>query len=399
MKFSLCSSRQRERCERCRELQSGSPVASSTKPRSPTPEYSRKPAGVCHVQPEQSPGTLGHSTRERSPGSTSDPESARKGITLTQSAPRFAVGIDVAKDKLDVDFYPEARPFSVGNDEKGMATLLKQIPRGNLKRIVLEGSGGYERELLAELAAAGLPVVRVNPKQARDFAKAMGYTAKTDAIDARVLAHLGAIADFENTLVPDEKRQQLIDHVTRRRQLRDMLTAERNREKQARDNRVKRSVRSVIKVLQKQLQQLDDDIRTLVRDTPEWAERDAILQSVPGVGDHTARMLIAELPELGMYSRKQIAALSGVAPFNHDSGKHRGKRRIRGGRSNVRSALYMATLVATRHNSVIRAHYKQLLERGKQKMVALVACMRKLLTILNALVRNNQTWNPTPNNT
>lgn len=317
---------------------------------------------------------------------------------MTQSSPRFAVGIDVAKDKLDVDFYPETRPLSVVNDEKGIATLLKQIPRENLKRIVLEGSGGYERELLSELAAAGLPVVRVNPKQARDFAKAMGYTAKTDAIDARVLAHLGAIADFENTLVPDGKRQQLIDHVTRRRQLRDMLTAERNREKQARDKRVKRSVRSVIKVLQKQLQQLDDDIRTLVRDTPEWAERDAILQSVPGVGDHTARMLIAELPELGMYSRKQIASLSGVAPFNHDSGKHRGKRRIRGGRSNVRSALFMATLVATRHNPVIRAHYKQLLDRGKQKMVALVACMRKLLNILNALVRNNETWKPIANN-
>lgn len=320
-------------------------------------------------------------------------------MTQSSTDPHVAVGIDVSKDKLDVDVYPDASPLEVTNDPKGIAILLKHIPKQNLKRVVLEGSGGYEREVLSELAAAGLPVVRVNPKQARDFAKAMGYTAKTDAIDARVLAHLGAVADFENTLVPDAKRQQLIDHVARRRQLRDMLTAEQNRKKQARDKRVKRSVLNVIKVIEKQLKELDDDIRTLIRDTPEWSERDAILQSVPGVGDHTAGMLIAELPELGTYSRQQIASLSGLAPFNHDSGKHRGRRRIRGGRAHVRSALYMATLVATRHNPVIRAHYEQLQARGKLKMVALVACMRKLLTILNALVRDNESWKPLTKNT
>lgn len=319
-------------------------------------------------------------------------------MTSHTSTPQ-GVGIDVSKGTLDVDFYPAARPLQVANDPQGIRTLLKHIASENIRRIVLEGSGGYEREVLAELAADGRPVVRVNPKQARDFAKAMGYTAKTDAIDARALAHLGAVADFEITQVPDAQRQQLMDHVARRRQLRDMLTAERNREKQARDKRVQRSIRSVIKVLQQQLDKLDDELGTLIRNTPAWSERNEILQSVPGVGDRTAQMLLAELPELGKYSRQQIAALSGLAPFNNDSGQHRGKRRIRGGRAHVRSALYMATLVATRHNDVIRDHYQQLLERGKLKMVALVACMRKLLTILNALVRKNQKWNSAPQNT
>lgn len=311
----------------------------------------------------------------------------------------LAIGIDVAQDTLDVNSYPHRNPFQVANDPKGIATLLKNIPRELLKHVVLEGSGGYERELLSELAAAGLPVVRVNPKQARDFAKAMGYLAKTDQIDARMLAHFGAVADFENTLVPCEKRQQLMDHVARRRQLRDMLGAEKNRQKQARDKRVKRSIKSVIVLLEKQLKQLDDDLRQLIKDSPEWSEKNAILQSVPGVGDKTAQMLMAELPELGHYSRQKISALTGLAPFNHDSGKQRGQRHIRGGRAHVRSALYMATLVATRHNPVIRDHYQQLLNRGKLKMVALVACMRKLLTILNALVRNNKMWELTPQNT
>lgn len=308
-------------------------------------------------------------------------------------------GIDVSKDTLDVDHYPQPAPQRVANDSAGRARLIGQLRRVAPRMIVLEASGGYERELVAELLSAGLPVVVVNPRQVRDFARACNTLAKTDRIDAQVLARFGHALRPEIRSFPDENAQTLQDLLARRRQLVEFRVAEKNRLAQARRSEVRKSIEALLAAVDAQLQDLERDVDQLVRNSPAWRENEQLLRSVPGVGPQTARTLLAELPELGACSRQQIGALVGLAPFNCDSGRFRGKRIIRGGRTVVRQTLYMATLVATKHNPKIKAFYHRLLQAGKPKKLALTACMHKLLTILNALFRTRTNWHSSPQTT
>jgi len=303
------------------------------------------------------------------------------------------VGIDVSKEWLDVAFL-EGPSQRVSNDPQGLQALLKKFQDLVVERVVLEATGGYERLVVATLAAAELPVVVVNPRQVRDFAKATGKLAKTDRIDARVLAAFAHAVRPPVRELPGESGQKLQETLARRSQLIDMRTMESNRLKQARDKRVQADVQAVIAFLNKRLKDIDDDLDQLIRESPAWQEKVDLLKTVPGVGPQTARTLVAELPELGDCSRQAIAALVGVAPMNRDSGKQRGKRMIIGGRGRVRTALYMATLSATKHNPIIRHYYQKLRSAGKPFKVAMVASLRKLLTILNAIVREQKSWQP-----
>ena len=258
--------------------------------------------------------------------------------------------------------------------------------------IVLEATGGFEITVAAALASTGLPLAVVNPRQIRDFARAIGRLAKTDAIDAQVIALFAERIRPEPRPVADAESQALAELVARRRQVVEMIGMESNRLRQARDHRVQRTIKVTLQMLEAQLAELDRDTRTTVKGSPVWRAADNLLTSVPGVGDITARTLIADLPELGQLDRRRIAALVGVAPVNRDSGQMRGRRTIAGGRTDVRNVLYMATLSATRWNPVISQHYKSLTERGRPKKVALVACMRRLLGILNAILRTKTPW-------
>ena len=310
----------------------------------------------------------------------------------------IVVGIDVSKNQLDVAFDPPAVTLTLANDPQGHEALVEHLRTQAVQSIVIEATGGYERPVVGELIAANLPVVVINPRQVRDFARATGKLAKTDAIDAAVLAQFGRAVQPELRPLPDEKTLLFQEKLARRRQLVQMHGAESNRFKQARSQIVKQSIRQVMDLLKQQLNDIDNDLDQMIRDCPAWRENEKLLKSVPGVGDQTARALVSQLPELGRCSRQQIAALVGVAPINRDSGAMRGRRTTWGGRATVRSALYMATLVATRFNPVIRTHYQRLLGAGKRKKVALVACMRKLLTILNAILRDRKPWrNPLMN--
>lgn len=304
----------------------------------------------------------------------------------------LTVGIDVSKDFLDLDVYPDPQPQRVANDAQGHAHIVQLCRRLKVACTVLEASGGYQQAVVAELAAAGLPVCVVNPRQARDFAKATGRLAKTDALDAAGLAHFGHALQPTCRPIPDEKVREFQHILARRRQLIDMRTAELNRRQQARSATVRESIHAVIQLLDEQLRDQDRHLDNLLKACPLWKEQEEILKSVPGVGDQTARTLLAELPELGKASRQELAALVGVAPLNCDSGLFRGQRNIHGGRAAVRKALYMATLVASRHNPLIRSFYQRLLAAGKKTKVALVACMHKLLTILNAMLRTRTAW-------
>lgn len=304
----------------------------------------------------------------------------------------LGIGIDVSKARLDVDFSDERPAFSVDNDPAGRAQTVQAFAKAGASRIVVEATGGYERLLVAELAAVGLPVVLVNPRQVRDFARATGRLAKTDAIDAKVLALFAVAIQPPLRPLDDAETQAFAELLARRRQLIQMRGGEANRLAQARDRRVRKSIEKVLALLDRQIDSLDDEIDQQVQHSPIWKEKEQLLISVTGVGPTTARTLLAELPELGQANRQEIAALVGLAPFNRDSGQTRGQRTIAGGRASVRSVLYMATLSATMRNPVIRAHYQHLLARGKRKKVALVACMRKLLTILNAMLRKKQPW-------
>jgi transposase len=259
--------------------------------------------------------------------------------------------------------------------------------------VVLEATGGYETDVVAALALAGLPVAVVNPRQVRDFAKALGRLAKTDAIDATVLAQFGARVQPEPRPLPDAAHQALAALVTRRRQLVEMLTAERHRLPLA-HGRIKQNLQAHIHWLEQQIHASNEDLRTCIRDSALWRATEQLLRSVPGIGPTTAACLLADLPELGRLTRRQVAALAGVAPLNRDSGTRRGLRTIWGGRAAVRGALYMATLVATRHNPVIRAFYQRLCAAGKPRKVAIIAAMRKLLTILNAMLKAQRPWQP-----
>ena len=314
------------------------------------------------------------------------------------SRPRSA-GIDVAKDQLVLALSSDpARPI-FPNTAEGHRQIVELLKPADPQRVVVEATGGYERALVLELAAAGLPVVVVNPRKVRDFAKSTGQLAKTDALDAGVLAEFAGRTEPEIHDFPEEKRLILQDHVARRRQLVKMITAEANRLQQAHSEPVKRSIETVLETLRSQLQDVDRLIDELIQHTPLWKETRELLRTAKGVGDVTARTLVAELPELGQCTRQRIAALTGLAPLNDDSGNYRGPRHIRGGRPAVRAALYMATLSAVRFNPTIRDHYNKLLSVGKKKKVALTACMRKLLLVLHAMVRERQPWALKPKTT
>ena len=302
------------------------------------------------------------------------------------------VGIDISKDRLDVHVRPSGQTFAVVRDGKGLEQLVNDLLALNPALIVLEATGGFEITVAAALASAGLPLAVVNPRQIRDFARAMGRLAKTDALDAQVIALFAERIRPEPRPLADADSQALAELIARRRQVIEMIGMEANRLRQARNAHVQRMLRSTLKTLEAQLVELDHDIDDTIKRSPIWRAADDLLTSVPGVGDVTAHTLIADLPELGQLDRRRIAALVGVAPVNRDSGQMRGKRTIAGGRTDVRNALYMATLVATRWNPVIRAHYKSLIERGRPKKVALVACMRRLLGILNAIIRTKTPW-------
>ncbi len=305
--------------------------------------------------------------------------------------PSIYAGIDVSKDVLDIAVAPEGKVWQVPYTEAGMSQVADRLRSIAPTLVVLEATGGLEVAITGVLAAAGLPVVVVNPRQVRDFGKAMGKLAKTDAIDAQLIASFAERVRPALRPLPDEDAQTLSALVARRVQLIEMHTAEKNRMRRA-PKRVRKEIQRHIDWLSKGLADLDGELGDFLRQSPLWREKEDLLTTVPGVGNVTAMTLVADLPELGMLNRKQIAALAGVAPFNRDSGTLRGKRTIWGGRGSVRAALYMAALVATRRNHVIRAFYRRLVAAGKAKKTALVACMRKLLTILNAMLKHETPW-------
>ena len=304
------------------------------------------------------------------------------------------VGIDVAKDQFDVAVRPSGDTWSVSYDEAGVDDLVARLKEFAPDAVITESTGGLELPLVAALAAASLPVAVVNPRQVRDFAKSTGQLAKTDRLDAQVLAHFGEAVRPPMRPLRDADTQKLGSVLTRRRQVMDILVAERNRLGRA-TAEVRPRIEAHISWLKQELSDLDTDLRQRIHSSPVWREKDDLLRSVPGVGQQISLTLLAHLPELGELNRKQIAALVGVAPFNRDSGPHRGKRSVWGGRARVRAALYMGALVASRRNPVLKEFYHRLLEAGKPKKVALTACMRKLLTILNSMMRTGENWNPT----
>ena len=302
-------------------------------------------------------------------------------------------GIDVAKDRLDLALRPSGTVRTVAYDPAGISNLVSELQSLEPSAVVLESTGGLELPLAGALAAASLPVVVVNPRQVRDFAKATGRLAKTDALDARVIAHFAEAVRPAIRPLPDSDTQELRSLNARRTQVVEMLVAEKNRLGRA-SGAVAPRIRVHIEWLEQELKDLDRGLRDLLRRSPLWREREDLLRSVPGVGPQLSVALLAGLPELGALGRRQIAALAGVAPMNRDSGTMRGRRTVSGGRGRVRAVLYMGALVASQHNPVIRSFYQRLLAAGKPKKLALTACMRKLLTILNSMVKNGKHWNP-----
>jgi len=300
------------------------------------------------------------------------------------------VGIDVSQSQLDVAVRP-GTGFSVSNDEAGWATVVAQLRPLALVRIVVEATGGLEVSLVGALATARLPIIVVNPRQVRDFARATGQLAKTDVLDAQILAHFAEVIRPPLRPLPDAQTQALAALAARRRHLVEMLTAEKNRLRTA-TPAIRQSLRRHLGWLQRERTQLDTELAAAIHSTPVWRAADDLLRSVPGVGPVLTTTVLANLPELGTLTHKQIAALVGVAPLNRDSGTLHGKRLVWGGRAHVRAALYMATIVATRYNPVIKPFYQRLCQAGKAKKLALTACMRKLRTILNAMLKNRTPW-------
>jgi transposase len=303
------------------------------------------------------------------------------------------VGIDVSKDRLDVAVRPEGKRWEVSNDEKSIRLLVDSLKDLPSELIIAEATGGLEVPLVSALAEAGLPIVVVNPRQVRDFAKAVGQLAKTDKIDAEVLAHFGEALRPEVRPVKSRQLQELSALVSRRRQLVDMLTMEKNRLASA-PKGIRKDIIAHIAWLEKRLKDVNWKLSQMVENCPAWREKDEIMRSVPGVGPVFSSSLLANVPELGQLNRRQIASLIGVAPLNRDSGQHSGTRIVWGGRANVRSVLYMATVAAMRSNPVIKSFYQRLIGAGKKFKVAITACMRKLLTILNAMVKSGTVWQP-----
>lgn len=318
---------------------------------------------------------------------------------MSSPSPTINIGIDVSKETLDIAVHETETHWTNKHEFTEFPQLLKSLKLLQPTRIIIEASGGTENLLVSYLAAAGLPVIVVNPRQVRDFARATGQLAKTDRIDAFVLARFGATIKPEIRQLKSVENQELEALVARRAQLVSMLTAERVRLQQAQQQRrhsIVADLKAHISWLEKRLDKCEGDLSQLLRSSPIWGTSEERLRSVPGVGPITALVLIAELPELGQLPDKQIVALCGLAPHARDSGKWHGKRTTRGGRARVRTALYMAALVATKHNLVIKTFYRRLLSAGKEKKVALTACMRKLLVILNAMFRNQTSWQPPP---
>lgn len=301
------------------------------------------------------------------------------------------VGVDVSKDTLDVASYSGSQKWHSPNSETGIGHLIQALTELAPALVVMEATGGYEAPLAYALNKAGIPCAVVNPREVRDFARATKKLAKTDTIDARVLAHFAAAIKPEPRPLSDEQTQELEAIITRRRQVVEMLTAEKNRLHMARKP-VREAIRAHIDYLEKELVQIDSDLRGRIEESPVRRDKYNLLQSVPGVGPNLAATLLIELPELGSLNRRQIAALVGVAPLNHDSGTMRGRRSPWGGRPQVRAVLYMAALVAARFNPLISQFYTRLCAMGKAKKVALVACMRKLLTILNSMLKHHVSW-------
>lgn len=302
------------------------------------------------------------------------------------------IGIDVSKDRLDVAANtPLIAPFHFPRDHGGLADLVERLKPFQAERIAIEATGGFETVVTAALAAAGLPVVVVNPAQVRAFALALGKRAKTDPIDAAVIARFAEATRPDLRPLPDAQTEALGDLVARRRQIIAMIGAENQRLKRA-STRTAKSIKRLLKALEKELADIDQDIDDSIRRSPNWLGKVELLKSVPGIGDQIARTLIAELPELGSLDRRQIAALVGLAPWTRQSGQWRGKSFIGGGRAAVRTALYMGALVAARHNPSLKIFRDRLVEHGKPKLVAIIAVARKLITILNAVIRDNQPW-------
>jgi transposase len=309
-----------------------------------------------------------------------------------ETEPLF-IGIDVSKAQLDVAFGATGDTVSVTNDDAGIETLLSRLRKRNCSLVVLEATGGYEVRVVSSLAAAGLPVVVANPRQVRQFARAVGQLAKTDRLDARVLALFGERVRPEIRPIPDDASRQLDALLTRRRQITAMIVAERNRAEFA-PPLLQKGIEKHIRYLQRELDSIDAEMSCAIQSSPLWRAKEALYRSVPGIGAVIAFTLLADLPELGTLTHKEIAALVGVAPHARDSGTLKGKRMVFGGRASVRSVLYLAAVVGVRHNYVIRTFYHRLRERGKPANSALIACAHKLLTILNAMARTGEPWRP-----
>lgn len=302
------------------------------------------------------------------------------------------VGIDVSKDRLDVHVMPSGDSFFVGNDQAGIDGLLTRLAALGVDVVALEATGGFETLAVAGLSGAGLAVIVVNPAQVRAYANALGRRAKTDPIDAAVIAAFVAATKPQIRPLRDAETQVLSELVARRRQILQMIVAEENRARMVLARQAQKSIKRLLAALRRELESLDADLDDRIRKSPLWRVRETLLTSVPGVGPTTARTLLAEMPELGRLDRRQIASLAGLAPWTRQSGKWKGKSFIGGGRGKVRAVLFMAALVASRHNPVLKAFRDRLVESGKPKIVAVVATMRKLLTILNAIIRDEKPW-------
>lgn len=314
---------------------------------------------------------------------------------MTSSSAPLVLGIDASKDHVDAHLLPEGRSWSISTEREALDAWVGQLPSG-IEVAVLEASGGIEGPVAALLAHAGIPVAIVNPKQVRAFAVAIGQKAKTDPVDARLIARFGQDVRPQARPLPEEDQVLLTELVTRRRQLTNTYVAEMNRRHTVRSKAVLKNIDAHLRWLQKQLGHIDAELDALIQESPLWKVKEDLLTTVPGVGRQTARALLANLPELGTMDRREAASLAGLAPFARESGKWKGRRFIGGGRSTIRCALYMAALAATRHNPPLRAFYKNLVAKGKPKKLALTAVMRKLLTILNAMARDGKTWSQGP---